>query len=85
MAQLTTESDRMTSPLFKKSHFLSTYKIHLESAEEGGFVVTSPDFPELVTQGDDENEATNNAYEAVGLILEEDGREREFTLVIDER
>ena len=85
MAQVTTGSDRMASPLFKKSQFLSTYKIHLEPAEEGGFIVTSPDFPELVTQGDNENEATNNAYEAVGLILEEDGRGREFTLIIDER
>ena len=41
--------------------------------DDGGFVVTFPDFPDAVTQGDDEAEALANAAdcirEAVGLRL----------------
>ena len=60
---------------------ITAYRIHLEQAEEGGFVVTSLDLPALVTQGEDEEEAFRNAYEAAKLILEPN---KEFNLVTDE-
>jgi antitoxin HicB len=40
-------------------------------AEKGGFVVTFPDFPRGVTQGDTEEEATEMALDAIGLVIEE--------------
>jgi len=40
-------------------------------AEKGGFVVTFPDFPWGVTQGDTEEEATEMAMDAIGLVIEE--------------
>ena len=36
-------------------------------AEEGGFWVTFPDFPECMTQGDDMQEAYEMAVDALGL------------------
>lgn len=47
-----------------------------EPLEEGGFHVYAPDLPGLHTQGDDIDEATNNAEEALALYVEglrEDG------------
>lgn len=38
-------------------------------AEEGGFWVTFPDFPECMTQGDDMQEAYEMAVDALGLEL----------------
>ncbi len=38
-------------------------------AEEGGFWVTFPDFPECMTQGDDMQEAYEMAVDALGLAL----------------
>jgi len=45
------------------------YPVHLESAEEGGFVVTFPDVPEAITQGDDEAEALMRAIVALETAL----------------
>jgi antitoxin HicB len=42
----------------------------LESAEEGGYVVTSPLDPELITQGDTLEEAFEMAYDAAALLRE---------------
>jgi predicted RNase H-like HicB family nuclease len=66
---------------FESPTIITAYRIHLEQAEEGGFVVTSSDLPALVTQGDDEEKAFRNAYEAAELILESN---KEFILVTDE-
>lgn len=47
-----------------------------EPSEEGGYHVYAPDLPGLHTQGDDLDEATRNAEEALALYVEgvrEDG------------
>ena len=46
------------------------YPVVLSPAEEGGFVVTFPDVPEAVTQGDDRAEALANARDALETALE---------------
>ena len=46
------------------------YPVHLEPAEEGGFVVTFPDIPEACTQGNDEADALSWAQGALETTLE---------------
>jgi len=46
------------------------YPVHLEPAEEGGFVVTLPDIPEAITQGEDETDSLVWALDALETILE---------------
>ena len=45
------------------------YRIHLEAQPEGGFVVTFPDVPEAIAQGEDEDEALLNAVNALETAL----------------
>ncbi|CAK0739106.1 antitoxin HicB [Gammaproteobacteria bacterium] len=45
------------------------YPVILEAQPEGGFVVTFPDIPEAITQGDDEDEALLYAVEALESAL----------------
>jgi predicted RNase H-like HicB family nuclease len=48
-----------------------------ESQEEGGYYVYGPDLPGLHTQGEDLDDATESAREALALYVEglrEDGR-----------
>ena len=45
------------------------YPVHLEAAEEGGFIVTFPDVPEAITQGEDEDEALLRAVDALETAL----------------
>jgi antitoxin HicB len=45
------------------------YPVHLEPAEEGGFVVTFPDVPEAITQGEDLEEALMHAQDALETAL----------------
>ena len=55
---------------------MAKYKVVLEQAEEGGFVVTCPAVPGTVSQGDTYEEAVANIKEALELALEcyrEDG------------
>lgn len=40
-------------------------------AEEGGFWITFPDFPECLTQGDDLSQAYEMACDALGLLISE--------------
>ena len=40
-------------------------------AEEGGFWITFPDFPECLTQGDDLSHAYEMACDALGLLISE--------------
>ena len=45
------------------------YPALFHKAEEGGFWITFPDFPEVMTQGDDMEESYNMAVDALGLCL----------------
>lgn len=45
------------------------YPAILEAQPEGGFVVTFPDVPEAITQGDDEDEALVYAIDALETAL----------------
>ena len=47
-----------------------TYTVILEPDAEGGFVVHVPALPEVCTQGDNEQEALDNAREAIELAVE---------------
>jgi len=46
------------------------YQALFEPAEEGGFVVTFPDFDFGITQGDTEEEARDMAADALALVIE---------------
>jgi len=54
---------------------MSNYQALFEPAEEGGFVVTFPDFDWGVTQGDDEAEALEMAADALALMIASDIRD----------
>lgn len=45
------------------------YAVLLDAAEEGGFVVTCRDLPELVTQGDDQEHALSEATDAMDEVF----------------
>lgn len=47
------------------------YPAIFHKAEEGGYWVTFPDFPECMTQGDDIQEAYEMASDALGLAITE--------------
>lgn len=62
-----------------KWNILVTYRIPLifTPQPEGGYTVTSPVLPELVTEGDSLQEAHNNvrdAFEAVAELYAEQGQ-----------
>jgi antitoxin HicB len=46
-----------------------SFSVILEPQENGGFTVLVPALPEVVTEGDDEQEALANAGEAIRAIL----------------
>jgi len=46
-----------------------TYTITLRPEPEGGFTVRVPAFPEIVTYGEDEQEALAMAKDAIELVL----------------
>ena len=46
-----------------------SFSVILEPQEEGGFAVLVPALPEVVTEGDSEEEALANAEEAIRAIL----------------
>ncbi len=48
------------------------YKVPLvlEPQPEGGFTVTSPLLPELVTEGDTADDALNNVRDALAAVIE---------------
>jgi antitoxin HicB len=47
-----------------------TFSVILEPQEGGGFTVLVPALPEVVTEGDTEQEALTNAEEAIRAVLE---------------
>lgn len=51
---------------------MTIYKLPLvlEPQPEGGYVVTCPFLPELITEGDNVQEALQNANDALAAILE---------------
>ncbi|MBY0757672.1 MULTISPECIES: type II toxin-antitoxin system HicB family antitoxin [Sellimonas] len=53
------------------------YPAVFHKAEEGGFWVTFPDFPECFTEGDDMPQAYEMAVEAMGLALKSRKKEGE--------
>jgi antitoxin HicB len=46
-----------------------SFSVILEPQEEGGFTVLVPALPEVVTEGDTEQEALANAEEAIRAIV----------------
>lgn len=46
------------------------YPARLKAEEEGGYVVTFPDIPEAITQGEDVDDALHHAAEALETALE---------------
>ena len=46
------------------------YPVKLQPAEEGGFVVTFPDIPEAITQGDDRDSALAMGLDALITSLD---------------
>jgi len=46
------------------------YPANFEPAEEGGFVITFPDIPEAITQGEDEKDARRRASDALESALD---------------
>lgn len=46
------------------------YKVVLERNDQGGFTVTVPAFPAIVTQGDSQSEALANAVDAIHLYVD---------------
>ena len=46
------------------------YPVTLTPADEGGFVVTFPDVPEALTQGEDEADALHHAADALETALD---------------
>ena len=49
---------------------IESLQLIFESQPEGGFVVTSPLLPELITEGDTIQEALENAEDALTAIIE---------------
>ena len=45
------------------------YPALFHKAEEGGFWITFPDFPECITEGDDMQEAYEMAFDVLGLAI----------------
>lgn len=46
------------------------YKVVLERNDQGGFTVTVPAFPAIVTQGETQDEALANAADAIHLYVD---------------
>ena len=62
--------------------------VHLEQQPEGGYTVTAPQLPGLVTEGDTVAEAMSNVEDALVAVLElyEDTcKEIPSGLIVDER
>ena len=49
---------------------LYSFSVILEPQEDGGFTVLVPALPEVVTEGDNEQDALANAEEAIRAVLE---------------
>lgn len=54
---------------------MAKYPVDLTPAEEGGFIVTFPDVPEAITQGETRDEA---------LVAAKDALETAFSMYVDD-
>ena len=62
--------------------------LHLEQQPEGGYTVTAPQLPGLVTEGDTVAEAMSNVEDALVAILElyeDTGKDMPSGLIVDEQ
>ena len=62
--------------------------VHLEQQPEGGYTVTAPQLPGLVTEGDTVPEAMANVEDALTALLElyeDTGKEIPSDLIVDEQ
>jgi antitoxin HicB len=67
------ERGRQRNYIFQWSNCMSgslSFSVILEPQEDGGFTALVPALPEVVTEGDTEEEALANAREAIEAILE---------------
>ena len=61
--------------------------LHFEPQPEGGYTVTSPLLPELITEGDSTEDALENVRDALAAVVEiyrEQGKELPATMVISD-
>ena len=72
----------LTNAPSQKATTRQTYIIVLEQGEDGWIVVKCLDLPGVVTQGKTENEAIKNAMDAIRLMLEELGIDKEFNVIV---
>ena len=62
--------------------------VHLERQPEGGYTVTAPQLPGLVTEGDTVAEAMANVEDALAALLElyeDTGKEIPSDVIVDEK
>ena len=71
------QPSEISSGILKKS-----YRIVLKKDKDGQVVVRSPDLQGVATDGSNENEAIQNAFEAVNAILEAHGLSKEYNLIV---
>lgn len=62
--------------------YVPIYRITLKQDEDGRYIVTCPDLQGVVTDGATEDEAIQNALEAIQAMLESLGRKNEQFMLI---
>ena len=64
--------EEVTEPVFDRESLLTIYvpSLVLAPQPEGGFTVTSPLLPELITEGDSVEEALENTRDALAAVVE---------------
>ncbi len=65
-----TTGDNKMASIDKSTTIPSMLKLVLTACPEGGYTVTSPTVPELITEGDSIDEACSNARDALSAIVE---------------
>jgi len=70
---------------YRKTILRRSYSLILQKDEDGRIVVRSPDLQGVVTDGADIKEAIRNAIEAVDVIVEVRGLDKDYNLIIIQR
>ena len=65
-----TTGDNKMASIDKSTRIPNMLKLVLTACPEGGYTVTSPTVPELITEGDSIDEACSNARDALSAIVE---------------
>lgn len=81
--QITGLTITMTPPV-STSIPVEVYFVELKQDEDGRFVATVPALPGVVTDGATEDEALDNAREAIDAMLESLGTKKAFMLFTSE-